>query len=243
MYRGDESHPYIVFDYTPSRQRDGPVEFLSDFEGYLQADAYGGYDGIYTTKAVKEVACWAHARRKFADAQSTDPERAVIALARIRMLYDVEAASRDLSAEERAALRGEQSKPVLNDFESWLQEEKRKTLPKSPIGEAIAYALSNWVALTRYVEDGDLSIDNNAAERALRAIAVGRKNWIYCGSDRGGRTAAILYSFTQSAKRHSLDPFEYLRDVIGRISAMPMSRLDELLPDQWKCLREASSQP
>jgi transposase len=241
VYRGDESHPYIVFDYTQSRKRDGPIQFLSGFEGYLQADAYGGYDGIYATKVVTEVACWAHARRKFADAQSTDPERAVNALARIRMLYDVEAASRDLSAEARAEMRATQSKPVLNDFESWLQEEQRNTLPKSPIGEAISYALSNWAAFIRYVDDGDLSIDNNAAERALRAIAVGRKNWNFFGSDRGGRTAAILYSFTQSARRHDLDPFEYLRDVIDRISSMPMSRIDELLPDQWTRLRESSS--
>ena len=239
VYRGDDAHPYTVYDYTASRKRDGPVNFLSDFSGYLQADAYGGYDGIYATKAVKEVACWAHARRKFVDAQSTDSGRAVNAVARIRLLYDVEETAKDQTPEERHALRQEKSKPILDAFESWLQEEQRTVLPKSPMGQAIAYTLANWKALTRYTEDGDLSIDNNASERALRPIAIGRKNWMHCGSDRGGETAAVLYSFTQSAKRHGLDPFEYLRDVFDRISDISMSRLDELLPDRWKAIRQA----
>ena len=238
VYRGDEGHPYTVYDYTASRKRDGPASFLSDFKGYLQADAYGGYDGIYATKDVKEVACWAHARRKFVDAQSTDSARAVNAVARIRLLYDVEEEAKDRSPTERYALRQERSKPTLEAFESWLREEHRTVLPKSPIGEAIAYALSNWQALIRYTEDGDLSIDNNGAERALRSIAVGRKNWLFCGSDRGGETASVLYSFTQSAKRHRLDPFAYLRDVFDRINDIPMSRLTELLPDRWKAIRD-----
>jgi len=242
-YVGDAQHPYTVYDYTPDRSRAGPDQFLQAFNGYLQADAYAGYDALYRAPArgVTEVACWAHARRRFFEARDADPIRAMILLAYIRLLYDVEREARDraLDAAGRQALREERSVPILADIEAYLRREQPQVLPKSPIGEAIAYALNNWAALVRYIEDGDLEIDNNAAERSLRGVAVGRKNWLFFGSDTGGRTAAILTSLITTCKRLDVEPFAYLRDVFERISAHPAPRLAELLPDRWQAARTA----
>jgi len=236
VYLGDRAHPYTVFDYTPNHSRDGPARFLAGYAGYLQADAYGGYDGIYVGSAgrIVEVACWAHARRKFFDARTTDPERGHAAIAWIRRLYDIEDAAKAMSDAERAAYRQEQARPLLTSFAQWLQEQRTIVLPKSPIGQAMAYALSNWEALCRYTDVGFLAIDNNAAERAIRPIALGRKNWLHLGSDNGGHTAAVLFTFTATCRRHDLDPFAYLRDVFARLPALPADRLDELLPDHWR---------
>lgn len=237
-YVGDAAHPYTVYDYTPDRSRAGPDRFLQPFNGYLQADAYAGYDALYRDPArgVTEVACWAHARRRVFEARDVDPMRAMVLLAYIRLLYEVEREARDraLDAAGRRALRQERSVPILADVEAYLKREQPHVLPKSPIGEAIAYALNNWAALARYTEDGDLEIDNNAAERSLRGVAVGRKNWMFLGSDTGGRTAAILTSLVTTCKRLHVEPFAYLRDVFDRISAHPVHRLAELLPDQWQ---------
>jgi hypothetical protein len=235
-YLGDPRNPYIVFDYTPSRSRDGPTLWLKDFKGYLQADAFGGYDGIYATQEVVEVACWAHARRKFYEARTSDPARAHQVLAMIRLLYGVErhAGEKQLDASQRLALRQERSRPLLEQLHAWLLRERELTLPKSPMGGAITYALNHWAALVRYTTDGDLAIDNNAAERAIRPLTIGRKNYLFFGSDTGGRTAAVLYSAVASAKRHRLDPFAYLRDVLATIGATPLSRLDQFLPDRWR---------
>ncbi len=235
------SHPYTVFDYTPNRSGNGPDAFLQPFHGFLQADAYSGYDHLYADpeRGIVEVACWAHARRKFYEAQSSDLMRSMVMLAYIRLLYDVEREARDrqLSGGERRELRQAKSRPILDDIHAYLEAERPKVLPKSPEGQAIAYTLSNWAALVRYCEDGDLEIDNNGAERSLRGVAVGRKNWMFFGSDNGGRTAAVLGSLIATAKRLGLDPFAYLRDVFARIAAHPNSRLEELLPDKWKAAR------
>jgi transposase len=237
-YVGDDQHPYTVYDYTPSRSRDGPEAFLKPFRGFLQADAYSGYDHLYQEpgRGVVEVACWAHVRRKFFEAQSSDLMRSMVMLAYIRLLYEVErdARNRQLDPEARRTLRQEKAQPILGDVRAYLEREQPRVLPKSPEGEAIAYTLSNWKALTRYSDDGDLQIDNNGAERSLRGVAVGRKNWMFYGSDQGGRTAAVLTSLIATAKRLALDPFAYLRDLFERISSHPQSRLAELLPDQWK---------
>ena len=169
--------------------------------------------------------------------------RSTVMLAYIRLLYDVEREARDRKCvgEARRALRQKKSKPILEDIHAYLVREQPHVLPKSPEGEAIAYTLSNWKALTRYCDDGDLEIDNNGAERSLRGVAVGRKNWMFLGSDNGGRTAAVLTSLIASAKRLTLDPFTYLRDIFQRISSHPNSRLAELLPDQWKSARQQAS--
>jgi len=237
-YVGDDEHPYTVYDYTPTRNRDGPEAFLEEFRGYLQADAYAGYDALYNApdREVTEVACWAHTRRKFYEAQSSDLMRSTVLLAYIRLLYDVEREAReqDLDSQGRLELRQVRSVPILNDIEAYLKREQAHVLPKSPEGQAIAYALSNWDALVRYCQDGDLEIDNNGAERSLRGVAVGRKNWTFFGSDNGGRTAAILTSFIASCKRLGVNPHTYLRDVFSRISDHKQTRLNELLPDKWQ---------
>jgi transposase len=233
VYIGDARHPYVVYDYTPRRTRDGPEEFLKGFRGYLQADAFSGYDRICAGSGVIEVACWAHVRRKFYESRTSAPVPAHAALARIRQLYKIEHAAAELPADDRRALRQRDALPLLNAFEGWLAEQGRQVLPKSPIGQAIAYARSNWAALLRYTEHGELSIDNNLAERMLRAQALGRRNWTFLGSDRGGRTAAVLYSLTGTCKHHDIDPFAYLQDILRRLPTHPADQLDELLPDVW----------
>jgi transposase len=244
-YVGDPEHPYTVYDYTPNRSRAGPDAFLKGFRGYLQADAYSGYDEIYKEagRGVTEVACWAHARRKFFEAQSSDLMRSTVVLAYVHLLYEVEHEAHDqsLNSDERRALRQNKSKPILADIKAYLERERPKVLPKSPEGQAISYTLSNWAALERYSEDGDLEIDNNGAERSLRGVAVGRKNWMFFGSDNGGRTAALLTSLVATCKRHHMDPFAYLRDVFERINAHPKNRLEELLPDRWLAARSATT--
>jgi transposase len=232
-YIGDVRNPYVVYDYTPRRTRDGPERFLKGFRGYLQADAFSGYDRICAGSGVKEVACWAHVRRKFFESRTSAPVLAHTALARIRQLYKIETAAKEFSAEDRRALRQRNSVPLLAAFGEWLTEQGRLALPKSPIGQAISYAQSNWPALLRYPENGELSIDNNLAERMLRAQAIGRKNYTFLGSDRGGRTAAVLYTMTGSCKHHDIDPFAYLRDILSRLPSMSPRQLDELLPDVW----------
>jgi transposase len=242
-YVANLDHPYTVYDYTPNRSRDGPDTFLKDFRGFLQADAYSGYDHLYqdAERGVIEVACWAHSRRRFFEAQSSDVMRSTVMLAYIRLLYDVEREAKDggLNAAERLKLRRARSLPILADIKSYLEAERPNVLPKSPEGQAIAYTLSNWEALVRYCSDGDLAIDNNAAELSLRGIVVGRRNWMFYGSDNGGRTAAVLTSLIATCKRLRVDPFAYLRDVFARISTHPQSQLDELLPDRWQAARAA----
>jgi transposase len=240
VYLGDKLHPYTVFAYTPSRSRDGPRAFLQNWSGYLQADAFGGYDGIYAGQAggcVTEVACWAHARRKFYDARSSDAAVSTHALAYIRLLYDVEDEAKELSAPQRQHLRQEKSVPRLSQFKVWLESQQAArggpVLPKSPMGQAIAYALNQWDALGVYTTDGDLAIDNNTSENALRRVALGRKNWLFCGSDNGGSTAAVLFSLIATCQRHKVDPFAYLRDVLTRLPATPIHDLDRFLPDRW----------
>jgi len=237
IYCGDQNHPYNMYDYTPNRSREGPQEFLRNYQqGFLQADAYAGYDFIFDDPArnVIELLCWAHARRKFYEARTSSPQLSHTAIAWIKLLYDVEKEIRDLSAQQKQAVRQEKSVVILNDFKNWLDEiPLEQSLPQSPIRQAINYALNGWNALCRYTQDGDFSIDNNVAERLMRPIAVGRKNWLFFGSDNGGRTAAILFTIAQSAKRHSLNVFTYLKDIIARISDHRANQLHELLPDKW----------
>jgi len=261
VYLGDVHHPYTVFAYTPSRSRDGPMEFLQgwgqDEPVYLQADAFGGYDGIYAGDAggrVTEVACWAHARRKFYDARHSDPAVSTQALAYIRLLYDLEVeakksaerAGNDL-ASERYRLRQELATPRLTQFRTWLESQQAEgggpVLPKSPMGQAIQYAFNQWDALCVYTTDGRLAIDNNASENALRRVAVGRKNWLFCGSDKGGRTAATLFSLIATCQRHKVEPMAYLRDVLTRIAATPISQLNQFLPDRWQPLNNTNANP
>jgi transposase len=204
VYVGDGRNPYVVYNYTPRRTRDGPEQFLKGFRGYLQADAFSGYDRICAGPDVIEVACWAHVRRKFFESRTSAPVLAHAALARIRQLYAVEHAAQELSAERRRALRQRDSIPLLAAFEEWLTEQGRHALPKSPIGQAIGYVQSNWAALLRYAEYGELSIDNNLAERMLRAQAIGRRNWTFLGRGPDGGHPVLLDRHLQAPRHRSL---------------------------------------
>ncbi len=251
VYVGDEKHPQTVFDYTPSRKRIGPAEFLKGFIGYLQADAYGGYDQIYAGPNVIEVACWAHARRKVFEAKDAHPIATQV-LDMIAEMYQIEAnarpwieAAKAKPASERAAalasaytirlqMRKTLTAPVLERIDTWLNTRMQDTLPKSPLGQAITYTRNQWKALKVFLKDGSLEIDNNIAENALRPIALGRKNYLFMGSDAGGKRAAILYTLIRTCERHGVNAWAYLKDVLERISTHPASEIDQLLPHKWK---------
>jgi transposase len=234
-YCGDKEHPVILYDYTATRERAGPEKFLEGYSGYLQADAYGGYDAFFKDPArgLIEVGCWAHARRYYRKALDLDQPRMGPALLLIAQLYRVEEQARSLSVEDRLRLRQFESLPILGKLRDYLLEIQVEVLPKSPEGRAVRYTLKNWTALTRYCEEGNLEIDNNATERAIRGIAVGRNNWMFFGSDHGGSTAAVLRSFVASCQRVDVEPFAWLRDVLSRIAAHPITKLTELLPHNW----------
>jgi transposase len=239
-YLGDAAHPFNVFDFTLNRKRDGPQQFLADYQGYLHADAFSGYDGLYlpdplTTQArIIEVACNAHARRKFYEARTSDALRSHQALAYYRQLYALERGAKDFSDRQRLQMRQDLSLPILEQLHTWLEAQRPAVLPKSPMAEALGYALNNWTALVRYTEAGFLAIDNNAAEREMKRIAIGRKNWLFVGSPQGGRTAAVLMSFTSTCQRLNVEPWAYLQDVLTRLPTTPAGRLAELAPDHWQ---------
>ena len=233
-YLGDGANPYTVYDYTPNRSRAGPADWLEGYEGYLQADAYGGYDGIFHAQNVTEVACWAHARRKFYDAQDSDEERATQMLALIGQLYSIEREAKDADAAARLAIRQERSLPVLSRIQDWLDAEADVVLPRSPLATAITYAQNQWSALTTFATQGFLSIDNNAAERALKRVALGRKNWLFAGNDQAAAHHARLWSLIASCERHALDPQTYLTSVLAKIGTTPAEDLDQFLPDVWR---------
>lgn len=234
-YIGDARQPYTVYDFTDSRKRDGPAKFLEGFAGYLQADAYGGYDGLYRDRQrnIIEVACWTHTRRYWWEARSTDSRRAHEALAFIARLYQIEDVVRDRGADEVRAARQAHALPILDDFHQWLDCQQPHVLPKSPIGQALTYTLNQWDALRRYGEDGELSIDNNVSERTVKIPAIGRKNWLFVASQAGGRRAAILFSLVATCKANAVEPWAYLRDLFTRLPSSPREQLDDLLPDRW----------
>ena len=250
-YLGDAAHRYNVFDFTLNRKRDGPQQFLRGYQGYLHADAFSGYDCLYlpdplTTQArIIEVACNAHARRKFYESRSSDALRSHQALAYYRQLYELERQAKELEFSEsrKLQLRQDLSVPILNKFKEWAEKEHREVLPKSPMAEALGYTLNNWAALVRYTEAGFLDIDNNAAEREMKRIAIGRKNWLFVGSPQGGVTAAVMMSFTSTCNRLEVEPWSYLKDVLARLPTMESGRLDELLPDRWQAAQRAKQAP
>lgn len=244
-YLGDAAHPYNVFDFTRTRKRDGPQQFLKSYQGYLHADAFSGYDCLYlpdplTTQArIMEVACNAHARRKFYEARSSDALRSHQALAYYRQLYELERQAKDLTEPRKLQMRQDLSVPILKTFKEWVEKEYRAVLPKSPMAEALGYTLNNWKALVRYTEAGFLEIDNNAAEREMKRIAIGRKNWLFVGSAQGGAMAAVMMSFTSTCNRLEVEPWSYLKDVLGRLPTLGPGQLDELLPDRWQAAQRA----
>jgi len=241
-YLGDAYHPVVVHHYTPTRGRDGPAKFLEGYKGYLQADAYCVYDAFFKpARGLTEVGCMMHMRRYFYKALDSDQERMGKALHLIARLYGIEDRAKALGPEQRLALRQRLSVPVMTKLHHYLLAIREEVLPKSPAARAVRYALNQWGALTRFLEDGDLEIDNGATERANRDIALGRGNWTFFGSDEGGKTAAVLMSFIATCKRCKIEPFAWFRDVLSRIATHPVNRLAELLPHNWKPIEAAAS--
>ena len=228
---GSDQAPAVLLRYAPDRSGERPREHLASFSGVLQADAYAGFGHLYKDGRIREAACWAHARRGFYDLhQANASPVAGEALERIGALYKIEADIRGKPPDERAAIRKARAGPLLESLREWLHHTLARASKKSPLAQAIGYVLTRWTAFTRYVDDGRIEIDNNAAERALRVVALGRKNYLFCGSDAGGERAAAIYSLIGTAKLNGLDPQAYLRHVIERIGDHPINRVEELLP-------------
>jgi transposase len=236
---GDTTPAAVWFAYSPDRKGEHPHAHLGNFTGTLQADGYAGFDAVYETGRIQEAACWAHVRRKFYDLHLAHKSPvAAEAIERIAALYAIEKEIRGHAAGQRREVRNAQARPLLDSLKQWLEETLGKLSRKSDTALAVRYALSRWEALLRYVDDGHIEIDNNAAERSLRTVALGRKNYLFAGSDVGGERAAAIYSLIGSAKLNDLNPEAYLRDVLSRIADHPINRVEELLP--WKFVAEAA---
>lgn len=235
---GDSAAPAVWFSYSPDRKGEHPQQHLRDFEGILQADSYAGFLKLYESGRIQQAPCLAHIRRKFYDLKEAHQSPiAIEALERIAPLYKIEEVIRGRAPDERQTVRNLKSRPIMNAMREWFEGSLQKLSPKSDTSAAIRYALNNWDALSRYCDDGRIEIDNSAAERALRGVAVGRRNYLFAGSDRGGERAATFYALIGSAKLNGLDPESYLRQVFERIADHPINRIDKLLP--WNIARRS----
>jgi len=234
--RGGPGPPLAVFDFSHDRRKNRPLDFLDGYRGYVHADAYSGYDELFRLEGVIEVGCWAHSRRKFDEAASSRPREATEVLARIAQIYKIEGECKEMTPEQRRDVRVQRSKPILDGIFERVEELKAKTLPAEPFRKAIDYALNQRRALYRYLDDGRLKPDNNTSENAIRPLALGRKNWLFAGSERGARATALFLGLIQSCKACEVNPWKYFDDMLRRIMSHPVNRLGELLPDQWKPL-------
>jgi transposase len=236
---GRPDPPAVAFFYSPDRAGEHPERQLAMFAGIMQADAYAGFNRLYDPSRkpgpIIEAACWAHARRKFYElAELTKAPMASEAVRRIDELFAIEREINGLTAEARLAARRQRAAPIVAELEPWLRAQRDRVSGKSEIGKAIAYTLKRWTALTRFMADGRICLSNNAAERALRGIAVGRANWTFAGSDRGGERAAAVYTLIETAKLNGVDPQAWLADVLARLPDHPAKRINDLMPWSWK---------
>jgi hypothetical protein len=234
----------VVYEFALDRSQQRPLKFLEDFEGLLQTDAYAGYNAIVREKdgRVIRLGCWAHVRRRFFEALQESPTEAKVVMAAIQKLYRIEREIKGLAPDRRVAVRRERAQPILEDLKALLETYSEDVLPKSKLGEAIRYALTEWPCLERYVDHGEAEIDNNSIENTLRPVAVGRKNYLFVGSPNGGEAAAVLYSLITTCKRLGINPWEYLNDVIERLPTHPMARIWELTPRGWQQARERAAE-
>jgi transposase len=223
----------VFFDYQPFRNKDGPDMLLKDFKGYLQTDGYETYTHFDDLEGVIQLNCMAHARRKFSEAMDNDAGRATYVLEQMGLLYDIERKAKDWPGEKRLAIRQQEAVPILEALGKWMKQEYGKLPPQSAIAKALAYSIRRWDKLCIYTTRHDLFIDNNAVERSLRGVAVGRKNYLFCGSHVAARRAAVLYSLIGTCKLHGVNPEEWLKDVLIRIPRHPINRINELLPHVW----------
>ena len=243
---GGRDPPAAAFFYSRDRTGEHPERHLASYSGLMQADAYAGFNRLYAVGRkpgpIIEAACWAHARRNFFDlARLKKAPIAIEAVKRVDALFDIERAIDGLSVIERRHVRNEQSRPLLAELQTWLRGQRARLSSKSETAKAIDYALKRWTALTRFLDDGRLCMSNNAAERALRCIAVGRRNWTFAGSDEGGRRAAVLYTLIETAKLNDVDPHAWLADVLTRLPDHPAKRINEFLPWNWKTPANAAA--
>jgi len=240
---GGRDPPAAIFFYSPDRGAKHPEQHLATYAGLMQADAYAGFNRLYGAGRkggpIVEAACWAHARRQFFDLARLDKAPiAIQAVERIDALFAIEREINGFTSQERIAVRHERSRPLIIALERWLREQRAKLSGQSKVAKAIAYSLTRWVALTRFLDDGRLCMSNNAAERAIRPLAVGRHNWTFAGSDEGGRRAAAIYTLIETAKLNDVDPQAWLTDVLTRLQDHPAKRIKELLPWNWKRARQ-----
>jgi transposase len=235
---GGEDLKYTMYNFTLGRGREGPVEFFKGYKGNLLSDDYAGYNELLRAEDIVSIGCWTHARRYFKEAQDTSPKDATEILTLIARLYKIEQKIKYEPSDHRLKVRQKESRPELARILLWLRKNKHTFLPQSSMNQAIAHALKIRRSLTRYTKDGRLPIDNNLAENAIRPIALGRKNWLFLGSENGGHTAAILMTFCTTCRKLKINTWEYLKDVLQRINTHPMSKINDLLPDHWQQLRQ-----
>lgn len=224
----------VIFDYQEGRGREGPLEMLQGFEGYLQTDGYQVYDHFDTREQIRQIHCMAHARRKFAESVDNDKTRSEYALSEIQKLYAIERACKEEGLEymEIKTRRQEKSVPVLTSLGRWMKEQYMHALPKSNIGEALAYSIKRWDTLSRYTENGMLNIDNNPVENSIRPVALGRKNYLFARSHEAAKRSGMLYSLFGTCKMHGIEPYSWLKNVLQKISSHPINKIQELLPQR-----------
>ena len=241
---GGEGLKYTLYNFTLGRGSDGPIDFFKEYRGYFVSDAYAGYNELFKSggkspPGIINAACWAHARRYFVKAQYSAPRAAMEILNFIAMLYKIESGIKHDPPEKKLSVRQQEAAPILEKkIHPWLETGLAAHLPQSPMRQAIEYTLGIWKELNAYLRDGRIPIDNNLAENAIRPIALGRKNWLFVGSETGGHTAATLMTFTATCRKNKINTWIYLKDVLQRIQSHPINRLHELLPDRWQLARQ-----